>query len=149
MKTKDVKIIDDLIERFNDLEDVSDFQVEYKWKKLTDPEEKKQLFKTHKSISQIRIDLRAFINQKFDGRQDLMEHLDSIVFDTGPWEIRSASSIREIWFSGMNKLEDLLDIVKSEVYMEQKRKGIFDKYIKPALKFFSTIIIQIVKSIIP
>jgi len=120
MTSKDLKIIDDLIERFENLPKVVDLRVKAKWENL--PEDEYDLvFDTYKKLDDILVELNAFISVKFNNRQDLIYKWNLIDFDPkiGGFKINTndPNSIKSAWFDGMSSLRSLLKSMRAEVVL--------------------------------
>jgi hypothetical protein len=120
MTSKDLKIIDDLNERFLNLPQVTELRVNAAWGKISE-EEYNHLFDTYKNLDDILTELSAFINIKFPNRQDLVEKWNRIDFDPkiGGIKIKTNDpySIESSWHDGMSRLRALIKSIRAEVVL--------------------------------
>ena len=115
MTSKDLKIIDNLIVRFENLPKVVDLRVKAAWQIL--PEDEKNLeFDTYKKLDEILVESKAFISVKFNNRQDLIHSWNLIGFDP-IFKTNDPKSIRSAWFDGMSSLRSLLKNMRAEVIL--------------------------------
>jgi hypothetical protein len=120
MTTKDLNIIDDLLTRTNNLQDILHLRAADIGYQLTD-EDKKLLLDTYEKLDDILKEVAAFINIKFPGRQDHIHGWYKIDFDTKIGNIKIITTdqehIKSAWRAGLFDLKGLLKSLRNEVVL--------------------------------
>ena len=120
MTTKDLTILDDLLNRTNNLPDILHLRAaDYNYT-LTD-EDKEFLLDTYQKLDDILKEVAAFINIKFPGRESHIYAWNKIDFDTkiGDIKIRTTDTehIKSSWKGGLYDLKSLIKTLKNETVL--------------------------------
>ncbi|NDP22424.1 MAG: hypothetical protein GZ091_15270 [Paludibacter sp.] len=120
MKKKDLTIIDDLLNRTNNLPEILHLRAAEIGYILTD-EDKKLLLETYEKLDDILKESAAFINVKFPGRQSFIYAWNNIDFDTKIGGIKVITTDREHtkreWKKGIFDLKSLLKTLRNEIIL--------------------------------
>ena len=130
MTTRDLKIIDDLITRTNNLPEILHLRAADDGYMLSETD-KILLLDTYEKLDDILKEVAAFINVKFPGRQDHMYGWNKIDFDTkiGDFKIitNDREHIKRAWLNGLFDLKSLLKSLKNEVVLLLDNEEQIDK----------------------
>lgn len=130
MTTRDLKIIDDLITRTNNLPEILHLRAANDGYMLSETD-KILLLDTYEKLDDILKEVAAFINVKFPGRQDHMYGWNKIDFDTkiGDFKIitNDREHIKRAWLNGLFDLKSLLKSLKNEVVLLLDNEEQIDK----------------------
>jgi len=120
MNTNDLNILDNLLDRTNNLPEILHLRAAEIGYKLTD-EDEKLLFETYEKLDDILKEVAAFINVKFPGRQSFIYAWNKIDFDTKIGDIKIYTTdrdhIKQEWKKGMFDLKSLIKILRNEVVL--------------------------------
>jgi hypothetical protein len=120
MTNKDLNIIDDLLNRVDNLPEILHLRAA-KIKYILTEDDKKLLHDTYQNLDEILREVAAFINVKFPGRKDHIHAWNEIDFDTKIGGFKIVTTDREHtkreWRKGMFDLKDLLKSLRSEVVL--------------------------------
>lgn len=130
MTTRDLKIIDDLITRTNNLPEILHLRAADDGYMLSETD-KILLLDTYEKLDDILKEVAAFINVKFPGRQDHIYGWNKIDFDTkiGDFKIitNDREHIKRAWLNGLFDLKSLLKSLKNEVVLLLNNEEQIDK----------------------
>ncbi|SNR61104.1 hypothetical protein SAMN06265371_106239 [Lutibacter agarilyticus] len=120
MTKKDLNIIDNLLDRLNNLPKILHLRASEIGYKLT--EEDKELLKdTYQKLDDILKEVAAFINVKFPGRQGFIQHWNEINFDTKIGDFKIITTDREHikreWRNGIFDLKSLIKSMRNEIIL--------------------------------
>ena len=119
MTNKDLKIIDDLLKRTDNLPVIVNLRAT-PIIKLTE-KEKELLLDTYEKLDDILKEVVAFINIKFPNRQDHINAWNEIDFDTKIGNIKintnNRNHIKKAWNNGLFDLTKLLKNLRKEVLL--------------------------------
>ena len=120
MTTKDLLILNTLLERTNKLPDILHLRAAPLDYKLT-KKDKELLLDTYQKLDDILKEVVAFINVKFLGRQDFIKAWNDIDFDTKIGGMKIITTDREHikseWRKGLFDLKSLIKCLKNETVL--------------------------------
>lgn len=131
MTTKDLKILDDLLDRTETLPDVLHLRAAKIGYKLTE-EDKAFLLDTYQKLDDILKEVAAFINIRFSGCERHVMAWNEIDFDTKIGELKVITNDREhinrAWNQGLFDLKNLIKTLKYEVALliDESKENLFN-----------------------
>ena len=136
MTKQDLEIIDDLLKRTDNLPEILHLRASQIGYEFTE-EDKALLLETYQELDDILKEAAAFINVKFQGREDYIHGWNKIDFDTkiGDFKITTTDRkhIKRAWKNGVFDLKGLLKSLRNEVVLliepekEKEKKQLIPK----------------------
>ena len=118
MKQKDLKILEALLNRTEELPDILGLRAPEIGYELTE-NDKSLLLNTYEELDNILKEVAAFINVKFKGRKDFISAWNEIDFDTKIGGIKVVTTdrqhIKQEWKNGLFDLKSLIRSLINEV----------------------------------
>ncbi len=121
MTRKDLKRLDLIKKRLDNMPDVLDLRIKKEWEKLS-KDDHDLLCKVYLDLDDLLTETKAFMSVKFPDRKDLVQIWNNIDFDPkiGPFKIHTNApeSIRSAWQEGMFDFYSFIKTMRAEVLIK-------------------------------